>query len=143
MPFPERLTALARQYGKGCWLWPGSLRSAGYAQVKWQGRPTLAHRVAYELLVGPIPDGLELDHTCNVVRCVNPAHMEPVTHAENRRRSQERRTRCRHGHEYTPANTYHDPNGVRHCRTCRQREWRETNDRLLAERQRARHGQGA
>lgn len=65
----------------GCWLWRGSL-SLGYASFGgvW------GHRLAYEYAIGPIPAGLELDHLCRTTNCVNPAHLEPVTHAENMRR---------------------------------------------------------
>jgi HNH endonuclease len=75
----------------GCWLWQGALHSAGYGFLSVGGRNQLAHRVAYRLFVGPIPDGLELDHLCRVKHCVNPAHLEPVTTAENLRRGREAR----------------------------------------------------
>lgn len=69
----------------GCWLWTASLNTNGYGQINsgGRGRPLLAHRVAYELVIGPIPDGLPLDHLCRVHSCVNPAHLEPVTNREN------------------------------------------------------------
>lgn len=70
-----------------CWLWIGTVDRWGYGQMKWQGRRPGSHRVAYELLVGPIPEGLTLDHLCRVPGCVNPAHLEPVTQAENNRRA--------------------------------------------------------
>jgi hypothetical protein len=76
-----------------CWLWTGGTSNAGYGHfhpTKRQGKG--AHRVAYELVRGPIPEGLELDHLCRVVTCVNPDHLEPVTHAENMRRMRERST---------------------------------------------------
>ena len=66
----------------GCWLWMASLNRKGYGSFQSQA----AHRVAYQLLVGPIPDGLHIDHLCRVRNCVNPSHMEPVTPAENQRR---------------------------------------------------------
>ena len=69
-----------------CWLWVGSRQSMGYGNLSFGGRHQLAHRVAYQLGVGAIPDGLELDHLCRVLRCVNPAHLEPVTRQENLRR---------------------------------------------------------
>ena len=65
-----------------CWLWTASLRD-GYGQLRYEGRIRGAHVVIYELLVGPVPTELELDHLCRARRCVNPAHMEPVTHAIN------------------------------------------------------------
>ncbi|WP_033356238.1 HNH endonuclease signature motif containing protein, partial [Kitasatospora aureofaciens] len=93
-----------------------------YGQFNLHGRTYSAHRYAYTQLVGPIPDGLVIDHLCRNPSCVNPAHLEPVTHAENMRRSEPAmRTHCIHGHEFTEANTYYrTPNcdGVRQCRAC-------------------------
>lgn len=73
----------------GCTLWLGSTTERGYGRftVDSQRRGLAAHRVAYELFVGPIPAGLELDHTCRTPQCVNPNHLEPVTHAVNCRRA--------------------------------------------------------
>lgn len=95
-----------------CWLWTGGLDSYGYGKVHIKRTTRGAHRVAWELLVGPIPEGLQLDHLCKVRRCVNPDHLEPVSGAENNRRSASvsalnaRKTHCENGHEFTPANTY-------------------------------------
>ncbi len=71
-----------------CWLWTGAIMHGGYGQIRLRpGTRTMnTHRFAYELLVGPIPDGLHLDHLCRVPRCCNPLHLEPVTQAENSRR---------------------------------------------------------
>lgn len=76
----------------GCWLWNRKIRKDGYG-IKSTGKHTAirAHRWVYEDLVGPIPEGLELDHLCNNPPCVNPDHLEPVTHEENMRRQWERR----------------------------------------------------
>lgn len=75
----------------GCWVFLGATQTRGYGSVAiGGGRSGLAHRVAYEALVGPIPAGLTLDHLCEVKRCVNPTHLEPVTRAENVRRHAER-----------------------------------------------------
>lgn len=89
-----------------CWLWTGSCDAAGYGQAfsRRRGTVTKAHRVIWEFCRGPIPAGLELDHLCRVRNCVNPDHLELVTHTENQRRV--RRTHCRRGHPYTPATTY-------------------------------------
>jgi HNH endonuclease len=72
------------EQGEGCWLWTGAI-DRGYGQFVWNGRKR-AHRVAYELIIGPIPEGLELDHLCRNKSCVRPEHLEPVTKAENIRR---------------------------------------------------------
>lgn len=111
----------------GCWEWTGRRSEANYPQYgkHW------AHRYVYELLVEPIPEGLELDHLCVNPPCVNPAHLEPVTHAENVKRAWEknRSTHCPQGHEFTEENTYRSPTAgsSRACRECsriRQREAR-------------------
>jgi HNH endonuclease len=70
----------------GCWLWQRSLMTSGYARVFREGRTRAGHREYYERHIGPIPDGLELDHLCRNRRCVNPGHLEPVTRTENIRR---------------------------------------------------------
>lgn len=70
-----------------CWLWTAHVNADGYGVFRFDGQMGGAHRFAYRLLVGPIPEGMELDHLCRTRHCVNPAHMEVVTHAENVRRS--------------------------------------------------------
>lgn len=106
-----------------CWQWTGSLVADGYGQI-WTSGPQRerlwAHRYAYELLVGPVPEGLCIDHLCRNRGCVNPAHMEPVTLAENTRRGPNRsKTHCPHGHPYDADNTYVCPStGARYCREC-------------------------
>ena len=102
-----------------CWLWTGRTHD-GYGRYSGGS----SHRIAYELLVGPIPDGLELDHLCRVTQCVNPDHLEPVTREENIRRRYLLVTSCKNGHPFTPENTYPIPptvrrSGKRACRTCR------------------------
>lgn len=91
-----------------CWLWTAAKYPNGYGVFSVAaGQNRLAHRVAYELLVGPIPDGMQLDHLCRTRHCVNPAHLEPVTGIENRRRGagfggalHEPVTHCPQGHAY-------------------------------------------
>jgi len=116
---PDRIASRI-EVADGCWTWVGWHNDAGYPYVHWDGRDQPVHRVVYELLVGPIPDGLELDHLCVNPACVRPDHQEPVTHAENQRRIAERQTACRRaGHDWTDsANVYTRPNGRRACRAC-------------------------
>lgn len=86
----ERFMRYVAVSDDGCWLWSGQLTNGargGYGRFVFKHRRTVAHRVSYELFVGAVPEGLELDHLCRVRRCVNPAHLEPVTRAENSRRA--------------------------------------------------------
>lgn len=107
-----------------CWVWQTGLNEDGYGRVDWVGlRNRMAHKVVYQLLVGAIPEGLETDHLCRVHSCVNPAHLEMVTHKENLARGfgvgvhNAARTHCCWGHEFTAENTYHVQNR-RRCRPC-------------------------
>lgn len=124
----------------GCWLWTGYVSQHGYGMFRFNGEKRGAHKVAYELFIGPVPEGLDLDHTCHKPdscnggvtcphrSCVNPSHLEPVTpkvnsnrgHAHNREK-----THCPQGHPYAGGNLYisppfgANPNGCRGCRICR------------------------
>lgn len=118
----------------GCWEWLGShFKTTGYGLFHrpdpagvW--RSTVAHRVVYEVFVGPIPEGLEIDHLCRNRRCVNPNHLEPVTHRENGLRGESifakeaRQTHCIHGHPFSGDNLRYKPDGRRRCMTC-ERAW--------------------
>jgi hypothetical protein len=111
-----------------CWHWKaGTTKGYGRFWVgdRKTGRTAAAHRVSYQLFVGPIPDGMALDHLCRNRRCVNPQHLEPVTSTENVMRGMSApaqnagKTHCLRGHEFTPENTYlQQPKGWRQCRTC-------------------------
>lgn len=118
-----------------CWIWPGKRNRHGYGEVsKGRGRYAgMAHRLVYAILVGPIPDGMTLDHTCHTEdqsctggtscphrACVNPSHLEPVTAQENSGRGYPaRKLACVNGHPFTPENTYRTPgDGHRACRAC-------------------------
>lgn len=125
------------EYLNDCWMWTGWKAKSGYARVsitqpdgKQKHRNT--HCVMYELAYGPIPVGLEIDHTCHnrdpicpggvVCRhrmCVNPLHLEAVTHLVNRRRASERRMHCKNGHRLTPENVYLEKKGKTQKRRCR------------------------
>jgi HNH endonuclease len=114
----------------GCWVWVGARNHLGYGSVELPPdggprRARAAHRVGYELVVGPIPEGLELDHLCRYHSCVNPLHLQPVTHKVNMRRGvwtapkfQRAKTHCPAGHPYSGDNLYINPRGSRVCRTC-------------------------
>ena len=71
----------------GCLIWPGACNSDGYGHMFTAGRPQHVHRLMYEMFSAPVPAGMELDHLCRVRHCASPAHLEPVTHAENNRRA--------------------------------------------------------
>jgi hypothetical protein len=131
----------------GCWLWRASTSHGGYGQVN-RGMPdgprnTGAHRVAYELVKGPIPAGMHIDHLCRMPLCVNPAHLEAVTPRENMLRGRSpwadeaRRTHCPLGHPYDEQNTILRRDGSRRCRVCTRAQNREAQARR---RQRIRTG---
>lgn len=108
--------------GDGCWEWYGTLTGDGYGKLWYEGRRRNAHALVYELLVGPVPEGLELDHLCRNRKCVRPDHLEPVTHKENCNRGDVNQckgiTHCKRGHEFTEENTTLNKYGGRVCRTC-------------------------
>lgn len=131
---PEQRFWLCVEKSDDCWRWVGLLDGYGYGRFFAAGKGLRAHRFAYEVLVGPIPVGLELDHLCRNPSCVCPDHLEAVDHATNVRRgvaaaavkrAAEQRTVCRKGHERTAENTYHSPDGRRHCRRCRRCQERQ------------------
>ncbi len=127
---------------RDCWLWKKGHNGQGYGFYTWEGRQQLTHRIAYTLTVGPIPDGMQLDHQCHTPdctgatkcqhrRCCNPAHLKPVTNAENSSAERSRKaygrkvTHCPRGHEYTPENTRETAKGYRNCRTCERERTRD------------------
>lgn len=85
-PLETRYSEQDRGYETPCWIWTGSTIRSGYGRLMYRGEQVLAHRRYYEHHVGPIPEGLTIDHLCRVRACVNPDHLEPVTNAENVRR---------------------------------------------------------
>ncbi|MBA7558399.1 hypothetical protein ES708_00002 [subsurface metagenome] len=104
----------------GCWNWTGNINWKGYGGFRFNSHWVKAHRFAYEFLVGPIPEGLQIDHLCRNHRCVNPAHMELVTTQENIRRGNHHnsaKTHCSQGHPFDLFNTYFWQ-GHRECRAC-------------------------
>lgn len=114
----------------GCWHWMAQRNEGGYGRVRGDGgtksRTMQAHRYLYEHMVGPIPEGMTLDHLCGVRHCVNPAHLDPCTIGENTRRSPRTaaslnaaKTHCVRGHTLTGRNVRLDKDGNRLCRRCR------------------------
>lgn len=122
----------------GCWLWLGCVNSNGYGAFAAVRRQIPAHRYAYEVKVGPIPEGMTLDHLCRIRRCVNPDHLDVVTRGENTLRGDTitarniAKVRCLRGHALEGANVYRPPSRPtkRICRACR--NWLRARQKELA-----------
>lgn len=131
-PVPVRLAARIDYRGDDqCWEWRGAIDDGGYGSLRIKQRTHRAHRLVYELLVGAIPNGLELDHLCRNRACCNPAHLEPVTKRENALRGISpmaqlaRATHCVNGHPFDETNTGRaSTRPGRICLTCRRRRAR-------------------
>lgn len=136
MPYPEhrkQKTIAERFWPKvkktdGCWLWMGGKSDSGYGRFGLGTRKdgiAIAHRVAWELINGPIPEGMLLLHRCDTPSCVNPGHLFLGSQQENmmdchqkKRFFNQRKTHCQKGHEFTLQNTHYNKNGGRVCRAC-------------------------
>ena len=133
----ESLLALTCR-DEDCLIWQGTKRSNGYGVTVFKGKQTTTHRVMYQLVVGDVPDGMEIDHTCNRRDCINPDHLQVVTHAENMFLGSSRRLTCRNGHPWTEANTYlgtvkRKQGGTRtqrYCRVCRAQHQKDLRQRV-------------
>lgn len=136
--------------GTGCWEWDGPRDRRGYGRLGWQGKTRFSHRLVYEALRGPIPEGLEIDHLCRNTGCCNPTHLEAVTHAENVRRGEAAeavratwarlwadRAQCGNGHDLAEHGVREttNPKGytVRECVACRREITRRYRARIKEE----------
>jgi hypothetical protein len=145
VPAPEHAIHLGP-----CWNWTGKTRTPdGYGRMVTRVKPQamrMVHRISYEHNIGPIPDGLMLDHLCRNRACISPKHLEPVTNAENQRRANEFVTHCKSGHPLSGDNLYICKGGrgesMRVCRICaraRKAKWlNENRDQVNATRREAR-----
>lgn len=128
MPGPldvqQRLDGRAVRLDSGCLVWTGTVNSAGYGQISTHGRKSYVHRVAWELVNGPISEGLQLDHLCRVRSCLAVEHLEVVTGAVNTARGESPGARfvrgtCKRGHDLTrEGSVYVSPKGHRNCQLC-------------------------
>lgn len=118
-----------------CWIWQWSKTNKNYGLIRADGKTHSIHRLAYETFVGPLLDGMVIDHTCHNEDitcvagnscfhrlCVNPSHLQQITAVENTKLGHghpgKRQTHCKHGHEFTDDNTWRDKRGVRYCNAC-------------------------
>lgn len=111
-----------------CWIW--APKSGRYGMFYNEGKFVLAHRAVYEAMVGPIQEGLVLDHLCSQKYCVNPEHLEAVTQKVNAQRYFSSLTECKHGHAFTSDNTLKDKRGHRVCRTYKNEHQRQYSLRM-------------
>lgn len=141
--FPASLLARMEEQTNGCIHYTGCIDRDGYGRIKIRGRSWAAHRAAYEHFVGPIPDGLTIDHECHNAeaacaggptclhrRCVNPVHLAVKTTGDNSNaspNSPSRKPHCPNGHPYSEQNTRIDRRGVRRCLVCLRAHWEKSN----------------
>jgi hypothetical protein len=123
----------------GCWLWTAHVTAGGYGQfTPRHHKHESAHRFAYALLVGPIPEGMTLDHACRVPRCVRPEHLRPMPIGPNVLGGvgitaiNARKATCHRGHRFSQANTYVRADGSRACKTCQREAERRYRERRRA-----------
>lgn len=141
LPIKAARTVLDRFWAEvvvahGCLEWRGQRNSAGYGRILVNGKRVFVHRLAYEMFVGKIPPGFEVDHLCRNRLCVRPDHLEAVTSAQNTLRSgnpaaiNARKTHCPQGHLLDGDNLRRTPRGSRRCRACDREQARERRRQL-------------
>ena len=121
-----------------CWLWTGYTDQDGYGIAHLHRKNQKAHRMAWQLMIGEIPEGTQLHHACHTPNCVNPAHLEPVMPSVHAKRHSDTKTHCKNGHEYSENSFYYVENLAtgnrgRRCRVCNrewQAGWRKANPEL-------------
>jgi hypothetical protein len=133
----DRVMSRVEVQENGCWVFTGTTVRGGYGQIRYHGKTYYVHRVIHEALIGPIPDGFQVDHLCFNPPCCNPAHLEAVTRDENMARSRAgarganvaasnaAKTHCPRNHPYDEENTYVNAEGFRWCRACRRERYSE------------------
>lgn len=146
--YRERLRSQIVESDKGCWEWQGYCHPKGYGMCSYRSTNWRTHRLSYTLFRGPIPTGLVVCHTCDNRKCINPLHLFLGTFdTNNKDMAAKGRCKysaaswpcCKHGHEFTPENTYRDSRGFRQCRECNRIRLRSPEYRAKAnERQRLR-----
>ena len=120
----ERFWSKVESGDNGCWIWSSAITQAGYGQFHYKSRTVYAHRFAYEQIYGGIQEGMDIDHLCRNTKCVNPRHLEAVTHKVNLQRgigltaNNKRKTHCKRGHELNGKNIYESQLPWRICRIC-------------------------
>lgn len=131
VPIKDRLERLSRRQKNGCLSWAGSVQKSGYGEILVGGKKRRVHRVAYEAVFGPIPDGMVICHICDNPLCINPRHLVAATQRENirdasvkGRMKREVKTHCVAGHKFDSDNTY-IYRGRRECKQCQLRRGRE------------------
>lgn len=128
--------------GRGCLVWPRGCSSSGYGMVLMDKKLRPVHRVIYEAIIGPVPEGLVLHHECRNRRCANPAHLEVCGVMENTLKDHpdlfgkagRNKTHCKHGHPFSGENLRMTPDGRRSCRMCARMKNRVQSARRKAER---------
>lgn len=138
-PVEPRLRSRSYETDSGCIIWYGAVNNKGYGLLWVYGKLTLAHRAAYEIAKGPIPPDTELDHLCRTRQCINPDHLEAVSHKVNLKRGlwpNASKTHCPRGHPYSGDNLFINNHGRRECRSCK-REGSKINARRYRKNARA------